>query len=184
MNGMDRRSSRRGLSARRSMLRSGRDVAVRQALLSFSGVILVAALAGCSAVSQAPSFESTKAEALAFRQELAQTLPSDGLSTATEKDNLITCDGGDTAQYDGTMTVTVPDDFDRAAWLDEAAATFAERSGWRVEKRVDADGSSDATSGVAFFSEGGYYMRLDEFDDGQGGGPVIILSASGPCSAL
>jgi hypothetical protein len=80
------------------------------------------------------------------------------------------------------VTVTVTAAFDRAAWLDEAVASYTDRPGWRVQKVVDADGSSDATSGVSFFSDDGYYLRLDKFGDTTDEESVIILSASGPCS--
>ncbi|KQQ52904.1 hypothetical protein [Plantibacter sp. Leaf314] len=154
----------------------------RTALVGPSVIAVVLALAGCSPVHGAPSFASTKAEALALRDELAATLPAEDVLTTEPVENSIECDGSDTAQFDGTVTLTVDASFDRAAWLDEAAASYADRPGWRVQKKVDADGSSDATSGVSFFSDDAYYLRLDEFGDTADEEPAIVLSASGPCS--
>lgn len=147
------------------------------------GAAVVLGLAGCGIFQSAPSLESTKAAALELRSEMADTLPASYLSTATEDYTLIHCNREDIVQFDGVLSVSVPEDFDRTAWLDDAAAMYADRDGWRVEKKVAADGSSDATSAVAFFSDTGYYMRLGEFATTPEGGPVIILSASGPCSA-
>jgi hypothetical protein len=129
---------------------------------------------------QLPSYESTKSQALDLRAELEATLPA-GAPTVRDVENPIRC-SDEAAQYGGTLTVGVAADFDSAAWLDEAAALFEDRSGWRVEKKVAADGSSNATSGVAYFSDDGYYLRLDAATDGLGGDPVLVLSASGPCA--
>jgi len=156
---------------------------LRRALAGVVGVAVVLSLTGCGILQGTPSFESTKAEALELRSEFEQTLPAGYLSTATEDDTLIHCNSEDVVQFAGTLSVSVEGDFDRTAWLDDAAAMYADRDGWRVEKKVAADGSSDATAAVAFFSDNGYYMRLGEFATTPEGGPVVILSASGPCSA-
>ena len=156
---------------------------LRRAAAGVIGAAVVLGLAGCGIFHSAPSLESTKAAALELRSEMADTLPASYLSTATEDYTLIHCNREDIVQFDGVLSVSVPEDFDRTAWLDDAAAMYADRDGWRVEKKVTADGSSDATSAVAFFSDTGYYMRLGEFATTPEGGPVIILSASGPCSA-
>lgn len=156
---------------------------LRRALAGVVGVAVVLSLTGCGILQGTPSFESTKAEALELRSEFEQTLPAGYLSTATEDDTLIHCNSEDVVQFAGTLSVSVEGVFDRTAWLDDAAAMYADRDGWRVEKKVAADGSSDATSAVAFFSDTGYYMRLGEFATTPEGGPVVILSASGPCSA-
>jgi len=156
---------------------------LRRAAAGVIGAAVVLGLAGCGIFHSAPSLESTKAAALELRSEMADTLPASYLSTATEDYTLIHCNREDIVQFDGVLSVSVPEDFDRTAWLDDAAAMYADRDGWRVEKKVAADGSSDATSAVAFFSDTGYYMRLGEFATTPEGGPVIILSASGPCSA-
>lgn len=79
-----------------------------------------------------------------MRDELATTLPAEDVLTTDAVENSIGRDGSDTAQFDGTVTVTVDAPFDRAAWLDEAAASYTDRPGWRVKKKVDVDGSSDA----------------------------------------
>lgn len=156
---------------------------LRRAAAGVIGVAVVLSLAGCGILQSAPSLESTKAAALELRSEMAETLPASYLSTATEDYTLIHCNREGVVQFDGVLRVSVPEDFDRTAWLDDAAAMYADRDGWRVEKMVAADNSSDATSAVAFFSDDGYYMRLDEFATTSEGGPVMILSASGPCSA-
>ncbi|WP_143459110.1 hypothetical protein [Leifsonia sp. ALI-44-B] len=146
--------------------------------------MLVLTAAGCGVVPQGPSFESTKADALELRSEFEEMLPAADVAAGTVKDHILPCDGSDTAQFDGVLIVSVAEDFDRTAWLDEAAAMYEDRPGWRVEKKVAADGSSDATSGVAFASEGGYYLRVDGVADTSEGGPVMVLSVSGPCSYL
>jgi len=159
-----------------------RPAAPRKALLGLGVIAAVFTLTGCSPLHEAPSFASTKAKALALRDELAATLPAEDVLTTDAVENSIECDGSDTAQFDGTVTVTVAATLDRAAWLDEAASSYTDRPGWRVQKVVDSDGSSDATSGVSFFSDHGYYLRLDEFGDTSDQEPAIVLSASGPCS--
>lgn len=152
---------------------------MRRAVSTLLALCLVGALAGCGAFDRGPSYESAKEQALSLRQEFVATLP-DGASTVSQNDVDLACSGG-AVQYDGSITVSVAEDFDRNAWLDEAAARYADRAAWKVEKKVAADDSSDATSAVSFVSENGYYVRLDEFADTSEWGPVIVLSASGPC---
>ncbi|ROR80088.1 hypothetical protein SAMN06295974_1984 [Plantibacter flavus] len=152
---------------------------MRRALSTFLAICIVGTLAGCGAFQRGPSYESAKEAALSLREEFEATLP-DGASTVSEDEVDIACNGG-AVQFNGIVTVDVAEDFDRNAWLDEAAARYADRAAWKVEKKVAADDSSDATSAVAFFSENGYYVRLDEFADTAEWGPVIVLSASGPC---
>jgi predicted small lipoprotein YifL len=154
-------------------------VAMRRAVSIFLAICIVGALAGCGAFQRGPSYESAKEAALALRQEFEATLP-DGASTVSEKEVDLACSGG-AAQYDGSITVSVAEGFDRNAWLDEAAAMYADRPAWKVEKAVAADDSSDATSGVSFISDDGYYVRLDEFADTSEWGPVLVLGTSGPC---
>lgn len=136
-----------------------------------------------SPTAELASFDETKAQALELRDGIEKTLPSDAVKEVSDKDNLIPCDA-DTGQYDGTRTIGVADAFDRPAWIDSVASTFDAKDGWKVVRKVAADGSSDAISGLALASEDGYYVRIDEFGDGGQGTPVIILSASGPCSTL
>lgn len=159
----------------------GRHVTMRRLALSLIGIVLVGSLAGCGAFQRGPSYESAKSEAISLREELEATLPEESVSTVDHAEIDVACNG-DAVQFDGIVTVSVPADFDRAAWLDEAAAMYADRSGWKVQKKVAADGSSDATSAVSFTSEDGYYMRLGEFPDTSEWGPVVVLSASGPCT--
>ena len=152
---------------------------MRRAVSTLLALCLVGALAGCGVFDRGPSYESAKEQALSLRQEFEANLP-DGASTVSQNDVELACSGG-AVQYDGSITVSVAEDFDRNAWLDEAAAMYADRAAWKVEKVVAADDSSGLTSGVSFISDDGYYVRLDEFADTSEWGPVIVLSASGPC---
>lgn len=152
---------------------------MRCAVSTLLALCLVGALAGCGVFDRGPSYESAKEQALSLRQEFEAMLP-DGASTVSQNDVELACSGG-AVQYDGSITVSVAEDFDRNAWLDEAAAMYADRAAWKVEKVVAADDSSDLTSGVSFISDDGYYVRLDEFADTSEWGPVLVLGASGPC---
>lgn len=152
---------------------------MRRAVSTLLALCLVGALAGCGVFDRGPSYESAKEQALSLRQEFEATLP-DGASTVSQNDVELACSGG-AVQYDGSITVSVAEDFDRNAWLDEAAAMYADRAAWKVEKVVAADDSSGLTSGVSFISDDGYYVRLDEFADTSEWGPVLVLGASGPC---
>ncbi|MDD9151576.1 hypothetical protein [Plantibacter flavus] len=154
---------------------------MRRTMLGLIGIVLACALAGCGSLQIRPDYDTTKSEALSLRAEFEATLPADSASTGVEDDVDIQCTGG-AAQFNGILTVSVAADFDRAAWLDDAAAMYAGRAGWKMEKKVAADGSSDATRAVAFTSDDGFYLRLGEFADAPEVGPVIVLSASGPCS--
>lgn len=135
--------------------------------------------------SKQQTFDEAKQSALALRDDIEKTLPSEYVTDSTDADNLIPCDeAGDTGQYDGTRTIRVADGFDRSSWIDSVAATFSADGGWTVSKQVAADGSSDATSGLSLRSEAGYYVRIDEVSDAGQGAPAIILSASSPCATL
>jgi hypothetical protein len=135
--------------------------------------------------SERPTFDDAKARALALRHDIEKTLPSESVTVSSDADNLIPCDGpGDTGQYDGTRTIAVTDGFDRSAWIDSVAETFSAKGDWKVVKKVAADGSSDATSGLAVRSEEGYYVRIDGVSDAGQGAPAIIISASSPCATL
>lgn len=152
---------------------------MRRAVSILLAICIAGSLAGCGAFHRGPSYESAKEAAVSLRQEFEATLP-DGASTVSEDEVDVACNGG-AVEFNGIVTVSVAEDFDRNAWLDEAAAMYADRAAWRVEKKVAADNSSDATTAVSFFSENGYYMRLGEFATTPEWGPVIVLSASGPC---
>jgi hypothetical protein len=77
-----------------------RPAARRNALLGLSVIAVVLTLTGCSPLREAPSFASTKAEALALRDELAATLPAEDVLTTDAVENSIECYGSDTAQFE------------------------------------------------------------------------------------
>jgi len=148
-------------------------------------LIVVAALSGCagSTPGSTPAIADAKADALAIRDAIEATMPEGASIGTSDVDNQIGCDA-DTAQYDGTRTITVAPGFDSAQWLDAVAAEYGGKSRWRAEKKVAADGSSDATSGLALFSTDGFYVRIDAIADAPSLGPVVMLSASSPCALL
>lgn len=149
-----------------------------------TALAVVVTVTGCGVVqnSQATdlTFDEAKAQALLLVSEVGETLPAQAIVGSSDDEVRIAC-GDDAAQYDGIRTVSVSSEFDRAAWLDDTAATFEKKQGWTVQKKVAADGSSDATSAVSLVSADGYYMRLGEFAETSEGGPVVVLSASSPC---
>ena len=153
-------------------------------VLSAAAIAAALTLTGCGVVNNSEStklgFDDAQAQALSLRDEIEKTLPDGVALGSSDNDIRIPC-GDDAAQFDGNRTVTVSDGFDRAAWLDSVAGRFETRDGWTVQKKVAADGSSDATSGVSMTSADGYYVRLGEFSETSTGGPVVVLSASGPC---
>jgi len=64
-----------------------------------------------------------------------------------------------------------------------AVATIAgllTRTGWRVEDKVEAGGSSDAISGVSVFSDDGYCIRAGECAARDVKPARIVISASTP----
>ena len=148
-------------------------------------LLVVATMTGCGVVnnSQATNltYDEAKAQALTLVGEVGDMLPASAIVSSSDDEVRVAC-GDDAAQYDGIRTVSVTSEFDQAAWLDDTAATFEQKQGWKVEKKVAADGSSDATRAVAMVSPGGYYMRLGAFADTPEGGPVMVLSASSPCA--
>ncbi|KQM60951.1 hypothetical protein ASE64_04815 [Agreia sp. Leaf210] len=139
---------------------------------------------GCGVVNNAQptelTFAEAKAGALSLVDEMEQMLPSEAIIASSDNGVRVAC-GNDAAQFDGIRTVSVGAEFDRAVWLDDAAAEFEKRRGWTVQKNVRADDSSNATSALAVISADGYYLRLDEFATTSAGGPVMVLSASSPC---
>lgn len=141
-------------------------------------------LTGCGVVNNSEStkltFDGARSQALALRDEIEKTLPDGAALDSSDNDIRVPC-GAEAAQFDGNRTVTVSDGFDRTAWLDGVAAEFEARDEWTVQKNVAADGSSQATSSVAMTSADGFSVRLGEFGETAAGGPVVVLSASGPC---
>jgi hypothetical protein len=155
-------------------------------VLSAAALAVALTLTGCAVQNTEPAkltFDDAKSQALSLRAEIEKTLPSGVALDSSDNDIRVPC-GDDGAQFDGNRTVTVSSEFDRAAWLDSVAGRFETRDGWTVQKKVAADGSSEATSGVAMNSADGFYVRLGEFGETASGGPVVVLSASGPCVAV
>lgn len=145
---------------------------------------VVVTMTGCGVVndpgSTGLSYDGSRAAALSLRDEVQETLSSAAVLSSSDDEVRIAC-GDDAAQFGGTRTIVVAADFDRAEWLDQAAASFEQRQGWKIQKKVAADGSSEATTAVSMVSADGYYLRLGEFSTAPQGGPVVVLSASGPC---
>ena len=154
---------------------------IRMMLATFAVAMTVT---GCGVVNNARStdvtFDEAKAAALALVSQMEKMLPSEAIITSSDNEVRVAC-GDDAAQFDGIRTVSVTAEFDRSAWLDDAAAEFEKKPGWTVQKNVAADDSSDATSAISVVSADGYYLRVDEFADTAEGGPVMVLSASSPC---
>jgi hypothetical protein len=147
-------------------------------------IAVAVTMTGCGVVndqgSAELSYDGSRAEALSLRDAVEQTLSSDAALSSSDDEVRIAC-GDDAAQFGGTRTIVVAADFDRAGWLDQTAESFEQREGWKVQKKVAADTSSDATTAVSIVSADGYYLRLGEFSTAPQGGPVVVLSASGPC---
>lgn len=147
-------------------------------------VAVALTMTGCGVVNDPGStdlsYDGSRVEALSLRDEVQKTLSSEAVLSSSDDEVRIAC-GNDAAQFGGTRTIVVAADFDRTEWLDQAAASFEQRDGWKIQKKVAADGSSDATTAVSMVSADGYYLRLGEFSTAPQGGPVVVLSASGPC---
>jgi hypothetical protein len=152
-----------------------------------TALAVVVTVTGCGVVDNSKAidqtFDEAKAQALSLVNEVGETLPAKAIVGSSDDEVRIAC-GDDAAQYDGIRTVSVSPEFDRTAWLDATADAFEKKEGWTVQKKVAADGSSEATSAVSLVSADGYYMRLGEFAETPEGGPVIVLSASSPCVAV
>ena len=170
--------------ARISVLRTGHRRATRASALVAAAVATLVALAGCSLLGGSvggPTWDETKAEAIVLLDRAEAMLPADSVTSTSEDETVIAC-GAATAELGRVLTIGTLFDFDRTAWLDEVAAEYATDADWRIEKKVAADGSSDATTAVALFRNDGYYLRFGSFDDIGGGVPGIVLSVAGPCA--
>jgi hypothetical protein len=147
--------------------------------------VIVGLLAGCSLLVADPddelSFDAAKAVAVEIRDTIAQTLPESDVLDSSDDDTTISC-GGDAAQSGVTRTFTVTEGLDRVAWLESVSADFRAKTGWRVEDKVAADGSSDAITAVSAASEDGYYIRVGQFAARDGEPAHIVVSASSPCT--